>query len=414
MENTTEMIVSDNDLKDLGFGADAYKTTEFHYIDGESPSDRADTLLTNPENVSARKQMLLNVNKLDDYLGDALVLEKTGEKSFDKQLKSIFVTIAKESAYTLENPAREESLRFIENLDAPGMLFSHLDESGESGISLFKGLSDVIKKDGLLTPRHAKLMEFALKTHDLSKLVGSINAQIDPDHEVIYIQVVGKHLEGKTFYSSDGEKITFTKDDVNFITNVVGFHEDIYREEDFAKQSELLRKSNNLNDPNVAVGRARAIMHFIDIFGNAIGFDKGQLKIKDKDAFEKRFVDLYRRHIRLPLLTKNKGLTIWKNGKAYRPEWGLHGVGGLTWTFGILKSDWGVNIDPDLIPSVQNGIFRVLTEAQDAIKDVRGAGLNYFKASKGDAEYSDVETELTTKLKNIQDIHSKLEKEFSD
>ena len=96
MEKNTEILVSDDNLKDLGFGADAYKTTEFHYIDGESPSDRADTLLSNPENVSARKQMLLNVKKLDDYLGDALVLEKTGEKSFYMQLKSIFVHIAKD------------------------------------------------------------------------------------------------------------------------------------------------------------------------------------------------------------------------------------------------------------------------------------------------------------------------------
>jgi hypothetical protein len=117
-----------------------------------------------------------------------------------------------------------------------------------------------------------------------------------------------------------------------------------------------------------------------------VRFDRGELKIVNEDAFEARFIDLFKRHIKLPIGD-------WAKGKVFRPQWGLYGVAGLTSTFRILKDEWGINVDPNLTISVQDGITGVLKAAENTIIELQGESSS---------------EELSRKLKSIQDVLAEL------
>ncbi|KKT39955.1 hypothetical protein A3K29_03770 [Candidatus Collierbacteria bacterium RIFOXYB2_FULL_46_14] len=356
-----------------------------------SPSikERLAKLLENTNNRKARELMLRAVLRLDYVLTESD--SKNDKRSYDIQLIETVRQIATDMVQVLPVGDQEGARKFIGNLDKSPWLFSHLDETGHSIADFFENTRQVTTGENeLLSSRQMELMEFVGRTHDVCKLLGGLNAQIDPDHEIIYREIIGRHLEGKTFTTKSGHTIVFDKDDVDFIKGVVELHEDIYREEGFAHQAESLKKENNSRDLEVAIARGRTILHFVDIFGDAVRFQDGVLKIVDQKAFEKRFIDLFRRHIKLPIVsTDTKIITVdgidqektfitdWSLGKVFRPQWGEHGVAGLTWTFGLLKDEWGINVDPALIPAVQNGIIQVLEEAVDAIEGVRRGDPKY-------------------------------------
>ncbi|QQG42125.1 MAG: hypothetical protein HYV90_02305 [Candidatus Woesebacteria bacterium] len=394
MAKESAEIKVDDRLKYLSFGKDAYYN-EFTYQPDETPDIRLDIFLKDPARVKERGKMLDNIDTLDRRLGDPETLKLTGEESFDKQLIKTVKQVAVSSGASPD---------FINSLDKPGMLFAHQKEIGDSGVALFQQIEEVVGPGRILSSRQVILMEFADRTHDTFKLLGSMNAQIDPDHEVVYRKIMGKHLEGKAFIPTKGDPIVFTAEDVKFITSVVGFHEDIWREESFAKQANFLKQSNDVNSPEVAVARARTVLHVIDIFGNAVRFESGVLKIVNAEAFQARFVDLFTRHISLPLVTNGDTTLIdWSRGKVFRPSWGLHGVAGLTWTFGILKDEWGIDVDPNLNLSVQNGILGVLKEAERAITETQ-AGTSKYRSTN--------DPELSAKLTVIQNTITKLEDEI--
>ncbi|OGG06847.1 hypothetical protein A2872_00475 [Candidatus Gottesmanbacteria bacterium RIFCSPHIGHO2_01_FULL_42_12] len=85
----------------------------------------------------------------------------------------------------------------------------------------------------------------------------------------------------------------------------------------------------------------------------------------------------------------------WKIGKVFRPQWGLHGVAGLTWTFHALSDLWQLKIDPNLVSRVQGGIFEVLDDAIAVID-----------------RQNSKDSELTTKEKEIIEIRDKLQLEI--
>ncbi len=393
----------------LGLGEKAYLET---LQSSPTIKERLRILHADPKNVEARQRMLRAVLRLDYVLTEKD--QQNDKRSYDVLLVEEVRQIALDMVQALPAEKQEEALQFIKILDESPWLYFHLDRTGKSIVDFFENTKQAINGESvLLTARQIDLMEFVGRTHDIGKLLGSLNAQIDPDHEIIYREIIGKHLEGKTFVTHDGRKIVFSANDVQFITGVVSLHEDNWREEGFAHQAEFLRKSNDIRNPEVAPARGRSILHFIDIFGDAVRFQDGTLKIVDEKAFEKRFIDLFRRHIKLPIvssetklvavdgeLKEEKFFTDWSLGKVLRPQWGEHGVAGLTWTFGILKEEWGIDIDPGLIPAVQEGIVRVLREAEAAIKGVRQKNPKYSYKQVTDPET--IQDELTLDLEKIQ------------
>jgi len=355
-----------------GIDKNSYLDPSVHYDEGDSPDDRLKRHLLNKENREAREVMSQNIKDLIVDLQEATD-NPHPEISFDIQLINVVETIAICSANQIPLEDKKRStLRFISKLRQEGNLLYHLREAGDSFYEFFQKVNKgKAETEQILKPRHATLLEFVGRTHDICKLLGSANAQIDPDHEVIYKNIVGKFLVGKTFTPTSGETITFTEADVKFITEVVGLHEDIWRESSFANQANSLKKDTQEEDIDY-VRRARSLMHFIDIFGSAVRFDGETLKIVNEEAFKSRFIDLFQRHIRLSIGIVNsnsdKELVDWTIGKVYRPKWGLHGVAGLTWVFESLK-EWDVQVDDELIKSVQSGISEVLFNASASIVD---------------------------------------------
>jgi len=397
------------EVKYLSLGENAYREV---LQSSPTVNERLSILQSDPKNVEARQQMLRAVLRLDYVLTEKD--QNNDQRSYDLQLVEEVKQIALDMVQTLPAEKQADALKFINNLGESPWLFFHLDRTGKSIVDFFENTKQVIKGENvLLTTRQINLMEFVGRTHDIGKLLGSLNAQIDPDHEIIYREIIGKHLEGKTFITHNGRKIVCEAEDVRFIIGVVGLHEDIWREEDFAHQAESLKKENNPQDIEVAIARGRTILHFVDIFGDAVRFQDGAMRIVDKDAFQARFVDLFRRHIKLPIIcTKTKIITVdgkdnqvlffveWFLGKVFRPQWGEHGVAGLTWTFGILRDEWGINIGSGLIPAVQDGVIQVLEEAEAAIIGVKK---NYpgYRYQEG-INPQDLQEELSSKLEQIK------------
>jgi len=385
-------------------------------------AERLDIILENHKSVKARELLLRAVLKFDYDLTE--YDRKNDQRSYDIQLLEIVKKIASDMVPALPGEEQKRASDMIQNLKESPWLFFHLNKTGNSIADFFKKTEQFTKGENeLLSPKQMDLMEFVGRTHDICKLLGSLNAQIDPDHEIIYREIIGKHLEGKAFVTHDGRKIVFEAEDVRFIIGVVGLHEDIYREEGFAHQAESLKKENNPQDIEVAIARGRTILHFVDIFGDAVKFQDGSLRIVDQDAFQTRFIDLFRRHIKLPIVSTETKLTMvdgevkeeqffteWFLGKVFRPQWGEHGVSGLTWTFEILRDEWGINVDPALIPAVQDGIIQVLKEAEAAIEGVRGGDPKYRYQQGVDPE--EVQVQLTSNLEKIQHSLSALMTNF--
>lgn len=347
----------------LGLGESAY-IDGFNYAKNETVTDRINFLLKTVDgSTEARVKMATNVKEFDKRLrgADEAVF-------FDDFLKQTIKDILLETATVDEKQKVSDFLTFLES---KGQLFSHLDETGNACHTFFDNIKEKISDEreiGLLKKRHIALMEFIARTHDLPKLLGSLNAQIDPDHEVIYREIVCKNLIGKRYKTENEEIVVFNEEDVRFIKAVAGKHEDIWREEQFAEQAKALEPNITVTE-DVYIERARCIFHFIDIFGMAVSFDEtNKLTIVDRVAFKSRFIDLYQRHIKLPISPIQSDGVDWTKGKVTRPEWGLHGVTGLSWTFEGLEN-WGIKIDPELVKEVQNGIFDVLKTAKSSLRD---------------------------------------------
>ncbi len=365
----TEVILDESEVNGsefyLGLGESAYDD-EFDYAKGETIADRIEQLLKDiPGSKEARKKMTANVKRLGEKLAEA-----DEAVFFDDFLKQTIKNIVLEAAEGAEE--KRKTSDFFVFLESKGQLFAHLDETGGSSVAFFDSIKQIISKDnnegGLLGERQVDLLEFIALTHDLPKLLGGLNAQIDPDHEVIYREVIGKYMLGKKFKTKRGEIITFGEEDVKFVKQVAGAHEDIWREDQFARQTKSLEKSSQASEETY-VDRARCLFHFLDIFGNAVRFDERKvLTIVDREAFKARFIDLYQRHIKLPISPRDERDIDWTKGKVNRAEWGLHGVAGLTWTFKALES-WGVKVDANLVKEVQGGILEVLKKAKSSLRD---------------------------------------------
>lgn len=214
----------------------------------------------------------------------------------------------------------------------------------------------------IITDRRAALLaEVIAPLHDVLKFLGSFDAQIMPDHEVLTAALANNVFRGASVVLN-GEVTKLTKRDCDFIAGVIGDHENIHKE---------LGRSEWISSRN-PVERAKALFFAADTLTGAIqATGGGQNTWKfDAEQLDKRFIDLYFRHID-PV-----------KGKVFRPEWALHAVRDLSNTLDALIAS-GCNIQgvyPDqsprdaLIDAALEGVSRSLSADSARWREAQSAG----------------------------------------
>lgn len=177
----------------------------------------------------------------------------------------------------------------------------------------------------VISTHNARLLAYIVAPlHDLLKFLGSAEAQIIPDHEVITAKFVRTTFLGKKIMLGNIDH-TLTAGDVAFIAGVTQDHENIEKEEG---RSEFISSPNEIDRAKALFFVADTLTGVIEPYPDTNGFQINleQLKI--------RFTDLYFRHIDLV------------KGKTFRPQWGVFAIKDILVTMGELMNQ-GLSIMPD-------------------------------------------------------------------
>jgi hypothetical protein len=176
----------------------------------------------------------------------------------------------------------------------------------------------------LLSDREAKLLAFGVAPiHDLLKVFEARELpQALSSHDLHVRRLVqetflGKRLEIKDQNGATIERLVLSQEDVDFIAEVVGDHENINREQG----RNMLIKSSTSSD------RAKAIFFVADVLTGTIEQKAEGEYSFNLDQLWKRFGDLYVRHMD-PVV-----------GKIFRPEWMVYTIKDLTETLNALNID---------------------------------------------------------------------------
>jgi len=163
-----------------------------------------------------------------------------------------------------------------------------------------------------------------------------------PDHEVMIAELVKRTFVGKRAVLN-GRETRLSRDDVEFIAAVSGDHENIEKEEG---RSRYILSS----DPKE---RAKALFFIADtLTGVLVEEQNGGAWRFDESQLEKRFIDLYVRHLD-PVVRK-----------IFRPEWGAAAVADLTAAFAVLEGRHGCRIrGTEEQPSPGNALARAALTA---------------------------------------------------
>lgn len=141
-----------------------------------------------------------------------------------------------------------------------------------------------------------------------------------PDHEVITAAFIRKNFVGRQT-TIDGAPYRLTQEDVDFIAEVIGDHENIEKEEG----------RRNFISSDLEAERSKALFFIADVLtGVIVQKEAGNFSI-DLAQLDTRFTDLYFRHIDLV------------KGKIFRPQWGAYAIGDLLTTIKTLEQK-GLNI----------------------------------------------------------------------
>lgn len=367
-----------------------YRGRLYEFPPGESEVERIEAKMSDQTFVRDREQMAKNFQ----YVVDALHKKRYDGFDFVSRLKNIFIDVKAEQIERMgrsdqfsEDEIQDEK-KLLESLRRDQALFTHLRESTQSTKNALNSLEAIRKRretppqiseqetPRLLTTRQQLLLtKVAVPLHDLAKLLGSTK-QIDPDHENAMQFLLEKFGVGQMIPGKKGQEGILTQDDVEFISLFISSHEDIYRErwfEELAKGFGEELDTTKVNDP-VAIDRAVSFFHIFDIFGNAakiidkgngtgtftIDFEEGQ---DGKSEFDKRFLDLYQRHMYLD------DVGGWNKGKAWRPEWGVYAIRSVINTVRGLEQ-FGVKMEEGLIEKVRSKLVNKLQEARIKIEEV--------------------------------------------
>lgn len=217
--------------------------------------------------------------------------------------------------------------------------------------------------DRVLTDREALILaEVTAPLHDSLKYLGTFKAQVVPDHEIITAELVRRTFVGRTARLR-GEATTLSREDVDLISSVIGDHENIEKE----AGRTLWLAADDVRQ------RAKALFFIADVLTGAIIEDppgSGVFRF-DPDQLDRRFVDLYFRHID-PV-----------KGKIFRPEWGLAAMRDLGTTLDSLVKNHGLVLSSErdggsaksiLKSAARAGIERALAADAERWRVARDAG----------------------------------------
>jgi hypothetical protein len=194
----------------------------------------------------------------------------------------------------------------------------HLQEITDFCRSFYLIPSGESRFPNVLNNREALLLaEVIAPLHDVLKYIGSFQSSVMPDHEVLTAELVRRSFMARRVILN-GQEHTLTAQDVEFIATVIGDHENINKEQG---------RADWVNSHN-STERAKALFFVADVLTGVIveqpaGSNQWAMNL---EQLNKRFVDLYVRHIDL------------HRGKVFRPEWGLSAIEDLSTTLEKLVS----------------------------------------------------------------------------
>jgi len=213
----------------------------------------------------------------------------------------------------------------------PGGLGIHLKEVHEFTNSFLLTSDGRSRFAGLISDRDANLMVSVVgDIHDLLKFLGSMDAQIIPDHAVMTAELIRNTFVNRKAAFADGNKETLSNEDVEFVAGVVGDHENIEKE---------VGRSDFINQGRIE--RAKALFFVIDVLTGSLRqvaneLESNNVKLQiDTEQLWTRFGDLYLRHVD-PV-----------EGKIFRPQWGSYALGDLVATFEVLEENGLEIVPPD-------------------------------------------------------------------
>lgn len=281
----------------------------------------------------------------------------------------------------------------------------HLKDVRDFACSLLLTADSESRFPQIISDRDAQLLSNVVAdVHDLLKFLGSLEAQVMPDHEVMTAELIRKMFLNQRVLLTHKTQDYLSQDDVEFIASVVGDHENIEKEEgrsDFIKQGRI--------------ERAKALFFVIDVLTGALRpvaneQSTGVIELQiDSDQLWSRFGDLYLRHMD-PV-----------EGKIFRPQWGSYALGDLVATFEELEENGLRVVSPDGIEgltikkALQDVISRAISlvlQAQslheqynDLVRDNNLEGLRALNVQLQEPEFGP----LKRFRKNLSDVVNTLE-----
>ncbi len=357
-----------------------YAGRSYDFNPGESETDRIFQLLNKKNAVRDREQMRINLLvvveafKRGDYAEFDIV---TRFEQIFLDMKQMYVDQMSDIPEEFEQPEIDFEKKLLTDLKERKALFSHLDETTNSLNRALDSIASIRNKqvnppEFLKERQQLLLRRVGAPLHDIAKLLGTLN-QIDPDHENVMEYLLEQFGEGELIPGVENWRLE--KMDVEFLKHFISSHEDIYRERWFESLAEGFNKplSGEVFDA-VALDRTGSFFHIIDIFGSAVeiidhGNGKGTFTIDMEDSgdgkgspFDKRFLELYQRHMQLD------GVPDWNKGKAWRPQWGAYVMRSVIATAMHLKQ-YGVEIEAGLIEKIRSRLISKLDDANVLIID---------------------------------------------
>lgn len=212
-----------------------------------------------------------------------------------------------------------------------------------------------------LSDREAWLLAYVVAPlHDMLKYLGTPEAQLIADHEILTAALVRETFLGKRVEGSELKEA-----DVAFVAGVVGDHENIFKElgrVDFIRSEDVVK-------------RGKAVFFILDVMTGVLEDshganegvttapqDVGVLMI-DERLLTERFIDLYARHVHSA------------ERKVFRPQWGVHTVRDLLSTLAELEAKDGLRIESGYRTFLIDKTIGILREALNPPHEKIASGL---------------------------------------
>lgn len=192
---------------------------------------------------------------------------------------------------------------YFRDQEFPAGLENHIEEVAADARKVFLDSDGNSRLPHLISTNEAKLLAVAVAPlHDILKHLGGFQAQIAIDHQVVTKQFLLQVLPGLKI-TIDGQERVLTPEEVTFIAEVVGDHENLYQE----RHRYLLLQSDKSSD------RAKLLFFIPDTLTGLIdeqALNQGEVRLRTDQV---RLKDLSFRH------SANQE-------KVFRPEWVTHSV----------------------------------------------------------------------------------------